>query len=628
MHINKNKLGVALWVLLVALLAAPLARAAEPLLMSKAFWVDESGTATYREAVTASFEPFEGSLSEGYKPFALWLKLRISGQESLERLAVIVKPAFIRNIELYDPSSRIDDEPLMPLLSGRDARVTPDNHIGIDNGFIIPSGKEPRDILLRITSTTTLTVDVDVKSLEDADYDSHVTATALSVYSAFLLAFLLWALVNWAVRRDPMYGLFSLRQFLSVCHLFVWFGPLRYFFSDMLSAPVRDHIYNGLTLTLSCVAAVFNFKLVSEFGVPRWMQRVAWSTFSLSAVSLLLLLAGMIQSALHVNSIFLMMSVIASVILAFAVRDGDNKPYGRLAVNSVRFGFLLMALVIAVPVLMYQNVLRSNTPLFNVLFLHALISTVILFAILSIRARQKDLLAQQLLVQYEVKELELKKESERRAEKEKFLSMLTHELRNPLSVIRLMTNEGTSSGRAVHKAALEMAQIIERVEQSEKLEDGGAQRQRMSVDLGSVLREIAAGHAASSRLDIEVPNHLLVETDEELLRSIVKNLLDNAAKYSPAGSRIRLLMAARSRDGIDGAHLSVVNEVGDAGVPDVEKLFTKYYRSKGAHRRPGSGLGLFLVASWAKTLGGSVSYEQISDADDKTLVCFGLWLPA
>lgn len=622
-----TKHWISLWGFLFALLVTPFAWAAEPLLISKAYWVDESGKATYQDALDADFTTFEGSLSEGYKPFALWLKLRISGQESLERLAIVVNPAFIRNIELYDPSDDTSDKPLMPLLSGRDARITPVNHIGINNGFIVPSGKAPRDVFLRITTTTTLTVDVDVKSFEDADYDSHVTATALSVYSAFLLAFLLWALVNWAVRQDLIYGLFSLRQFLSVCHLFVWFGPLRYFFSDILSATVRDHIYNGITLTLSCVAAIFNFKLVFEFGVPRWMQRIAWLTFSLSAVSLLLLLAGMIQSALHVNVVFLMMSFITSVILAFSVRDADNKPYGRLAVNSIRFGFLLMAVIIVVPILMYQNFLQSNTPVFNALFLHALISTVILFTILTIRSRQKDLLAQQSLIQYEIKERELRRENEKRVEKERFLSMLTHELRNPLSVIRLMTDKNSSGGKAVHKAALEMSQIIERVEQSERLDDGNIQTQKTDIRLVAVLRDVASDHSASFRLDIETPVNIAIETDESMLRRIIGNLLDNAEKYSADRSLIRIVLEERVHDGVDGAQISIVNEVGGAGTPDVEKLFTKYYRSKGAHRRPGSGLGLFLVASWARALGGNVSYEQIDGPNGNTSVCFSLWLP-
>lgn len=205
--------------------------------------------------------------------------------------------------------------------------------------------------------------------------------------------------------------------------------------------------------------------------------------------------------------------------------------------------------------------------------------------------------------------------------------MLVHELRNPLSVIRLKTSENSSGGKAVHQAVLEMAQIIERVEQSETLDHADAPSQRTRVDLGSVLRETAAEHPASSRMGIDAPTGLVVETDEDLLRRILKTLLENAWKYSPDASSIVLAASDKSHDGIDGVQLSILNEAGEAGFPDAGKLFTKYYRSKGAHRRPGSGLGLFLVASWAKALGGTVRYKEVTAENGNPLLCFSLWLP-
>jgi signal transduction histidine kinase len=606
---------------------APFARAAEPLLISEAYWVDESGKATLEDAASARFVNFKGSLSVGYEPFALWLKLRVSGQDTLKQLALTVHPAFIRRIELYDPYLHDSNELLMPVISGRDASITATNHLGFENGFVIPASKEARDIFLRITTTTTLTAGVELQSLDEADYATHVTGGTLAIFLAFLLAFLLWSLVSWAVRRELIYGMFALRLLLTMIHTFVWLGPLRYFFSSTLSAEVRDHVYNVSTVLLVAVSASFNVKLISEFGVSQWLQKIAWYVVGLSAVPLLFLLLGMPQTALYFNSIVVSIGLIMSVVMSLFGIDMKNRPYGRLAVNLVRVGFLAMAIVVVVPSLVFHSVMQANVQFTKVLFLHAVISTVILFAILSIRARHKDLMAQQALVQYKIKERELLKESERRVEKERFLSMLTHELRNPLSVIRLMTSEGSSSGKAVHRAALDMVQIIERVEQSEKLEDACVQDQKAICDLGSVLRNIAMEHPALSRLDVEAPACLTVNTDEDLFRSIVGNLLDNAAKYSPDGSRIQLLLADRSSGGVDGVQLSILNETGEAGAPEVQKVFTKYYRSKGAHRRPGSGLGLFLVAGWTKTLGGNVSYEQIDGANGKPFVRFSLWLP-
>lgn len=623
----RTKYGLLLWVTFVVLLIAPLAHAAEPLVVSKAYWIDESRTATLTDARHAPFETFEGSLSEGYRPVALWVRLRISGQDDAGQLALIVKPPFIRQVELYDPDLHSGNEPPMPLVSGRDTIITPYNHIGVDNGFVIPSSKEPRDVFLRITSTTSLIVDIDVQSLDDAQHNSYVTAGTLSVYFAFLLTFMLWSLVNWAVRRDMIYGLFALRLLFSMLHIFIWFGLLRYFFSSTLGTSVRDDIYNLVMVGVIAVAASFDFKLISEFGVPRWLQKVAWSLLVLPGVCLLLLLLGRTQSALQLNAMVVFICVVMNVILAFSARDKGMTPYGKMAITAIRFGFLLMAIVVIAPVLIVTNVLHISVPVIKVVFLHAVISTVILFTILTIRARQKDLLAQQSLVQYEIKERELRQESERRAEKERFLSMLVHELRNPLSVIRLMTSESSSNGKAVHKAALEMAQIIERVEQSETLESATGQNRRSSVNLGALLREIAMEHPVSFRLDVDAPADLTVETDEDLFRSIVRNLFDNAGKYSPEASRIGVVLIGKSLDGADGAHLSVLNEVGEAGAPDVAQLFTKYYRSKGAHRQPGSGLGLFLVASWAKSLGGNVSYEQIDGESGSSVVCFSLWIP-
>ncbi|WP_161957217.1 ATP-binding protein [Aestuariivirga litoralis] len=616
-----------LWLALATLVAAPLAHAAEPLLISEAYWVDEGGKATLDDAERATFTPFEGSIAKGYRPFALWVKLRISGRDSTDQLAIIVQPAFLRRIELYDPDLPGNDAPGTPIMSGRDAEITPVNHIGLDNGFVIPSSKTPRTLFLRITTTTTLMADIKVSPVADAEFDSQVSAGTLSIYFAFLCAFLLWAIVSWAVRRDLLYGLFALRLVFSILHLSVMAGVLRYFLAGTLSAPVRDLIYSLILVTVVAVTGSFDFKLISEFGVPRWLQRLAWCLLVLPATCVVMVLLGHTQAALHLSALVVTLFVITNVVLAFSARNEERAPYGQMAINTIRVGYILMALVIIAPALIATNILHTGVPVMKVVFLHALITTVILFAILSIRARQKDLLMQEALIQYEVTERELRQESERRAEKEKFLAMLVHELRNPLTVIRLRTSESSASGKAVHQAAREMAEIIERVELSEALEHANGQNQTATMDLGDVLREIVAEHPAASRISVDAPMRLIVATDESLLRSIVRNLLDNAAKYSPEASQIRLAVAEQIQNGVGGTRLSVANEIGEAGVPDGERLFTKYYRSQGAHRWPGSGLGLFLVANWAQSLGGTIGYEGPTAGSDTPLVRFSLWLP-
>jgi signal transduction histidine kinase len=69
--------------------------------------------------------------------------------------------------------------------------------------------------------------------------------------------------------------------------------------------------------------------------------------------------------------------------------------------------------------------------------------------------------------------------------------------------------------------------------------------------------------------------------------------------------------------------LRISNLPGPSGWPDVDKIFAKYYRSGGAQRRSGTGLGLYLSRSMAERLGGTLRYIP-----DQQNIRFELWLPA
>lgn len=104
----------------------------------------------------------------------------------------------------------------------------------------------------------------------------------------------------------------------------------------------------------------------------------------------------------------------------------------------------------------------------------------------------------------------------------------------------------------------------------------------------------------------------MLESDPFLVRTIVANLLDNALKYSPPDTRVDLHLQQRAGE----TAMRVFNQPGAAGMPDPQRLFDKYYRSPGAHKQTGSGLGLYLVAGLAKRIGAAV--RDVSDRDDRS----------
>lgn len=619
MSILKLSLGALACILLLVAKAG----AEQPFILSSSYWLDRVGTASLQEAMHAPYVDADDSLTLGYTSAALWLKLRIAGSETPISFALVVKPPFLRKIELHDPS--LSPAGTKPTVSGRDAALAPGSHIGLDNGFIIATATAPRDIFLRITTTTSLSTNVTAMTLLEAERQSIAGGAILAVYFAFLLSISLWALANLAIRRELIYGLFVLRLAFSMAHLFVWFGLLKYFFSEV-DAQTRDFIYNIITVTIIAVAGAFDYRLLSEFRPAKWLQKLFLGVMSLAVIGVTLLLLGHTQSALRVNAFVVSVAMIVLLLLALSVRERDQVPYERNAVIVIRCGFLIMTLLIFVPALMHQRLIGANITVMSLLHLHAVVSAIILSVVLTIRARQRDWVAQQSLLQVRMKERELEAESLRRMEKERFLSMLTHELRNPLSLIRLVAASEPHIGKTVEKAAVQMSRIIERVEQSEKLDGKEINVEATSVTLRQFLEDVVSG-SSEGRVDLNICGDVVFTTDETLLRSIMTNLLDNAHKYGAPGSRIGLDATIVTEADREGVMISVTNHVGNAGIPDPEKVFTKYYRNRRAHRQPGSGLGLFLVASWTKAIGGRIGCDTRILPDGGRIVSFSLWVP-
>jgi two-component system, sensor histidine kinase LadS len=589
------------------------------------YWVDDRHDASLEEAQRAVFTKFEGSIALGYSKNALWIKLGIAAQSDARKLAIVVEPAFVRRIELYDPAMNGVNAP--PALSGRDAAIEVGNHVGLYSGFIIPSSLYDRDVYLRITTTTSLTANISVLAADKAVRNGFVQGGLVAVYIAFLLSFGMWGLMAWAIRRDALFALFALRQLFSSAHIFVYFGTLRFFSSGYLSADARDMIYVFVSCTVASIGGYFDIRLISGFGGSRRLKQTIYIILCVPIIALPLAALGHTQTALKITAMLINVQLLLLVILTFSA-DGDrSKPFGHLSLWLIRCGYLIMAAVVVVPIMMYLNILGTSVPLFKMLFLHAIISTIILFGLLLVRSRQRDLAEQETRVLLSVKDAALFEESSRRIEKESFLSMLTHELRNPLSVIQLLSSSEKSNDKTLRQAASDMANVIARVEQSERIDGGQIHVEKSYFDFVTLVTQVVRTHSVHERVVIESAAPQMLLSDRQLLQHVFENLLDNAAKYSVKGSEVRVEVSDQAVDGRSGVVVLVSNVIGDAGAPDPDRVFTKYYRAKGAHRKPGSGLGLFLVARWVAALGGSVDFSVFGEVEGPQTATFSVWVP-
>lgn len=114
----------------------------------------------------------------------------------------------------------------------------------------------------------------------------------------------------------------------------------------------------------------------------------------------------------------------------------------------------------------------------------------------------------------------------------------------------------------------------------------------------------------------------LVSVDPVFLRSILENLLSNALKYSATNSMVFLNVDTLSTDHGKQIVFEVKNQIGKVGPPQIEKIFSRYYRAEEAKGYSGTGLGLWLADQQAKEMGSSIECHI-----DANWTSFSLTLP-
>lgn len=217
--------------------------------------------------------------------------------------------------------------------------------------------------------------------------------------------------------------------------------------------------------------------------------------------------------------------------------------------------------------------------------------------------------------QYELRGLLEAREAEVR-QRDEFLAMLGHELRNPLAAICLAGETMERTGVDVFERERSMiarqtrhlSRLVDDLLDVARLTSGKVSLKRGSLSLGEVVRralQSVEGAASGHRLSVELhAEGLVIDGDAVRLEQVVTNLVTNAIKYTPPGGHIRVTL---DREGDDA-----VLRVADTGVGIAAELLSQVFEMfvQADHTldraRGGMGLGLTLVRRLVQLHGGEV----------------------
>lgn len=205
------------------------------------------------------------------------------------------------------------------------------------------------------------------------------------------------------------------------------------------------------------------------------------------------------------------------------------------------------------------------------------------------------------------------------------MAMLSHEIKTPLSVLKLVVDQkvaGSDLEGHANRAVSNINFIINRCLQLGKLDAKEVHLNPSIIKVNDLLVSIISDHPGRDRFMIIGPEDLTIYLDEDLLRVVFSNLIENALKYSPDETLIELNFGFNTKNEISGLIFEIRNTIGPMGAPDEQLVFKKYYRNLSATKISGSGLGLYLAYELTHVLGGVLSYQR-----QKSQAIFELWVP-
>lgn len=595
---------------------------------AQGWWSDASGTATLEQAQRAPYIPFVGVLTRGYGSDTIWIRLHLSAARHAEHLVLRIQQPQIDEIALFDPVE-IRDGLIVPRYSGDRRTIKDGDYVGPKLGFYLLSSETERDIYLRVRTTSTRAIYIELLSQTAADQADRSNQIVISLYLGMLLMLLVWMATRYFFSSERLLALFTLRLALAVGQGMVGSGLARLILHAMeIDVAVQHMIVNVVILLAVFCSLACDLMLLREFDPPQRLWNAAVGLLALLPVTTLLAAADRLWLCLQINNGVMIVMSFVFLALAWSGRAWDLKaPHQHgLPSRGVLRTLYALILITGLPIFL-SSAGFGDLPawLINSPLLYTLLSSMVFLLVIFTKERAKQSLLQETTLQARVAEQVSTTERERREEQERFLEMLAHEIKNPLAAIRTLSENPAVRPTDIDKIkglVSDIDSVIKLCVQSGQLEQGKFERLDHDCDVGDLLGELQDRSTDRARIRLGRAAATAVRTDSRLLKIILENLLGNALKYSASGSVIDITARRTAREARDGVEVEIANPPGRAGFPDPAQVFEKFYRDPGARSVTGSGLGLYLVHNLAHLLGATVEYVP-----DPVLVRFKLWLP-
>jgi two-component system, sensor histidine kinase LadS len=468
-------------------------------------------------------------------------------------------------------------------------------------------------------------------STQNIALDHAAQVTALQLGAACTL--LLWAAIRFFHIRKKIYFFSLVTLIFSIARLLI--TQPNAFVADFNLTSAQIYLLMPFLNLGTMVNGLFTIHLATASEKTQDQRRSLFYLVFGSALIIAILSLFTDRKLITGIAISILVTLIFIIVYDF-IKSAKNKDDPKLIfvlrllilmVLAVTFAINLSSFIFS-DVILFQEIRLYNLPFFAFIVSGALI--IHLVTILDQNISDKFSLDAINALKVAADETALRQNQQR------FLSMLMHEIRTPLSVIKIGADAITKANhpqdqkniwtQRIDTAIDNIAQVIDNCVQAEKQESGliqpSIQKYVMKNEIESLYKQyLSANSELETRIkfELDVNDSTTATTDINYVRSILLNLISNAYKYSPPFSTIFVRLRTLQGSNKNSIVFEVENSLGKVDPPDTDQIFQRYYRSESAKKFAGTGLGLWLSQTLAQQIGSCIGMKI---TEQKNIVFF------
>lgn len=634
-------------------------------------WLDSGKRADIVDVVAhpERFTPPEGPeeqvINAGYKDAIVWIRVpvHVAADAPRDWLLEVGYPT-LDQVTLYRREASgqwraVESGDFVP----RSRR--PFEHHNLVFPLLLEPGAE-EVMFLRVESQGNLTIPLTFWQPKDLLAADRSLYAWQALYFGALLALLSYNLMLFLAIRDPLYltyslmvlgmgsGLLTMKGFgslllwgdavsldnvafplsLALCGLA---GALftRRFLDSRHRAPLLDRVVLVLT-------ALFAVETLSGYWLPyALLARLVSATglcFSVVAVVLALqsLIRGQRSARLFLAGWLLLLVGVAVT----ALRNFGWLPTNALTSNIMQIGSALEMLLLSLALADRINSLRQEKDLAHADAVRAerkLVDTLRDWGV----SLEREVVRQTHELRQANLRLAASEAIERRGREEQthFIAMIAHDIRTPLAIIKAAVQslqdmdasppppEHQKRYDRIQRALQRLNALLEIALMQDRTNVDDWRMEMAEIQLGALTEELLQllSPADEARLCCRLADGLpALRGDPRMLRVMLLNIVENALKYSPRESDVRLEIETGIHAGSAGVFIRVIDHGPGIAPGQEERIFQKYYRSPDAVGQPGLGIGLFLARFICRRHGGIL---HVVARSGELGACFEAWLP-